>query len=115
MSFLESLLRIFSARLPDVATQADDGYYSWIVEIKVHPRWVAYGFNVTRATLLDALGFGVEDDLRAPRIEQGSVRVLSAPEPGQIMAEMGHPAESFTARFCSICDNAPCRCMIHEA
>ena len=100
-----------AGKSPDEAAEllppgADDPDYSWTVEIRVHPRWVADGFNLTAERLDDIL-------VRTLSFATGaefSARVISAPDPKQIRAEQGYREEGYKPKLCDACYAAPCVC-----
>jgi hypothetical protein len=82
------------------------GYYKWKVEIAVHPRWVADGFNLTEERL-DSILERVFDHAYEHEFEG---RVLKAPDPEQIRAEQGYKVEGRKPRLCVRCEQYPCDC-----
>ena len=74
-------------------TDQSDGRYTWTVEIKVPPQWVADGLEITDDSLFDMLS------THYGWIPAGAVagRVLSAPDPRQVRAEQGYKEPGYTA------------------
>lgn len=70
---------------------AKDPFYKWTVEIEVHAKWVADGFELDDASAHDMLAHRLSHayghELRA--------KVLAAPDPKQIAAEQGRKTPGY--------------------
>ena len=76
-----------------------EGYYTWTVEVAVHPVWVADGFNLTEERLHGIL----QRTLDFATSGEVAGRVISAPDPEEIRAEQGYRS-SRAPRLCPRCD-----------
>jgi hypothetical protein len=69
--------------------------YKWVVEIEVHPRWVADGFNLTEEALINMLSRRLDYAYES----EYAAKVLEAPDPKQIRAEQGFQEEGYKPLF----------------
>jgi len=88
------------------------GFYKWIVEIEIHPRWVADGFDLSEERVLDMLTSRGQLDHAYPH--EYEAHIVKAPDPEEIKAEQGYDSKQ-SSRLCEGCGELPHDCQCNDS